>query len=138
MKIHKIYLFLPVSRSKILRFLVIFFFFFLFRYFMKTFSRFFDKRILKILCKSTVKNRRETVPPAVPFFLCKSIFIQNDGERSIITELNFHIGSEFSGSRFFPGFFTDISAECFIQRYGMRGLGSSDIRRAVSFFCRCK
>ena len=96
MKIQKIYLFLPVSRSKILRFLVIFFFFFLFRYFMKTFSRFFDKRILKILCKSTVKNRRETVPPAVPFFLCKSIFIQNDGERSIITELNFHIGSEFS------------------------------------------
>ena len=74
MKIQKIYLFLPVSRSKILRFLVIFFFFFLFRYFMKTFSRFFDKRILKILCKSTVKNRRETVPPGGSILLMQKYF----------------------------------------------------------------
>ena len=119
MKIQKIYLFLPVSRSKILRFLVIFFFFFLFRYFMKTFSRFFDKRILKILCKSTVKNRRETVPPAVPFFLCKSIFIQNDGERSIITELNFHIGSEFPCFNIVVDFLGYILAKSFIHGYGM-------------------
>lgn len=75
MKIQKIYLFLPVSRSKILRFLVIFFFFFLFRYFMKTFSRFFDKRICKILCKSTVKNRPgRQFPLAVPFLLYAKVF----------------------------------------------------------------